>query len=85
VTNYEHNAVMRRIGDGSFETLVHDPRALWPDTLALAESGWLYFTANQLHRQPQYHDGLDERARPYSILRVKTDGRPVRLAGAPVL
>ena len=33
------------------ETLVHDPRVLWPDTLSVARDGHLYFTANQLYRQ----------------------------------
>jgi sugar lactone lactonase YvrE len=82
VTAYEQNAVLRRNTDGTFETLLHDPSVLWPDTLALAEDGWLYVVANQLHRQPQYHDGRDERVKPYLLLRVKTDGTPVRLAAA---
>jgi len=85
LTNYEHNAVMRRNADGTFETLVHDSRILWPDTLCLAQDGWLYFTVNQLHRQPQFHNGHDERVRPYALMRVKTNGRPVRLTTAPVL
>jgi len=29
----------------------YDPRVLWPDTMSLAMNGYLYFTANQLHRQ----------------------------------
>ncbi|MBX3204286.1 MAG: SMP-30/gluconolactonase/LRE family protein [Labilithrix sp.] len=85
VSSYEHNAIMRRDADGTFETLVHDPRVLWPDTLHLATDGWLYFTVNQLNRQPRFHDGHDERVRPYALMRVKTDGRPVRLANVPVL
>jgi sugar lactone lactonase YvrE len=42
-TNYEQNAVLRRSPDGRFETLVHDPRVLWPDTLSVARDGHLYF------------------------------------------
>jgi sugar lactone lactonase YvrE len=38
-TNYETNAIARRKVDGTYETLVSDPRALWPDTLALAHDG----------------------------------------------
>jgi hypothetical protein len=41
--------------------------------------GYLYFTANQLHRQPDYHDGKDLRVKPYSLFRVKIEGSPVRL------
>jgi sugar lactone lactonase YvrE len=78
-TAYELNAVVRRRPDGLYETIVHDPRVLWPDTLALAADGHLYFIANQLHRQPDYHGGLDLREKPYSLFRVKVDGSPVRL------
>ncbi len=31
-TNYEHNAILRRRFGGEWETVVHDPRLLWPDT-----------------------------------------------------
>jgi sugar lactone lactonase YvrE len=78
-TNYEQNAVLRRSPDGRFETLVHDPRVLWPDTLSVARDGHLYFTANQLHRQARYHEGKDLRQRPYVLFRVKIDAGPVRL------
>jgi sugar lactone lactonase YvrE len=78
-TAYEINAVVRRGPDGRYETLVHDARVLWPDTLCLADDGYLYFTANQLHRQKNYTGGRDERVKPYVLFRVKTDGTPVRL------
>ena len=78
-TNYEQNAVLRRSPDGRFETLVHDPRVLWPDTLSVARDGHLYFTANQLHRQARYHEGKDLRQQPYVLFRVKIDAGPVRL------
>jgi len=77
-TAYELDAVLRRRPDGTWETIVHDPRVLWPDTLSVADDG-LYFIANQLHRQPNYHDGRDLRVKPYSLFRVKVDGKPVRL------
>lgn len=79
LTDYEHNAILRRTDDGQYETVVHDPRILWPDTLSLAADGHLYFTANQLHRQKQFHDGKDERQKPYVLFRTKVDGGPVRL------
>lgn len=50
-TNYEHNAILRRRAGSGWETVVHDPRLLWLDTLSLATDGYLYITANQLHRQ----------------------------------
>ena len=54
-TNYGHNAILRRqFNSIEWETLVHDPRLLWPDTLSVAMDGYLYVTANQLHRQARY-------------------------------
>lgn len=78
-TDYEHNGIVRRRVDGMYETIVCDPRALWPDTMAVASDGYLYFTANQLHRQADYHEGRDLRVKPYSLFRVKINGAPVRL------
>lgn len=79
LTQYEHNAILRRSPDGMYETIVHDPRILWPDTMSVADDGYLYFTANQLHRQPQYHQGKDLREKPYSLFRTRIDAQPVRL------
>jgi sugar lactone lactonase YvrE len=79
LSDYEHNAVQRRRTDGQYETLVYDPRVLWPDTLSLAADGHLYFTANQFHRQAQFHDGNDQRQKPYALFRVKVDAGPVLL------
>jgi sugar lactone lactonase YvrE len=79
VTNYEHNAIMRRNPNGEWETIVHDPRLLWPDTLSLASDGYLYVTANQLHRQARFHNGRDMRRRPYTLFRIKVNTKPVLL------
>lgn len=78
-TNYEHNAILRRRPDREWETLVHDPRLLWPDTLSLAADGYLYVTANQLHRQARFHKGHDLRHKPYTLFRVRTNAQPVLL------
>lgn len=78
-TNYEHNAILRRHPDGKWDTVTHDPRLLWPDTLSLAADGYLYVTANQLHRQARYQKGLDLRRKPYTLFRVRIDAQPVLL------
>ena len=39
------------------ETWEYDLRLIWPDTLSLATDGYLYVTANQLHRQARYNNG----------------------------
>jgi sugar lactone lactonase YvrE len=78
-TAVEANAVFRRLPDGSWETVVHDPRLLWPDTMSVAADGHLYVTANQLHRQAQYRGGQDQRRKPYVLFRTPIDAGPVRL------
>lgn len=79
LTSYEHNAVLRRRLDGEYETVVHDPRLLWPDTMSVATDGHLYVTANQLHRQPMHQRGQDLRRKPYALFRVRIDAGPVLL------
>jgi sugar lactone lactonase YvrE len=74
LSDYEHNAIHRRSLSGEIETLVHDPRVLWPDTLSLAADGYLYFTANQIERQPPFNEGKDLRVKPYVLFRVKVEG-----------
>jgi sugar lactone lactonase YvrE len=78
-TNYEHNAILRRLLGGQWETLTHDPRLLWPDTLSLATDGYLYVTANQLHRQARYQKGRDLRRKPYTLFRIRVSEQPVLL------
>lgn len=78
LTDYEHNAVRRRNVSGEIETIAHDPRLLWPDTLSLASNGYLYVTANQVERQATFHSGQDLRQKPYVLFRVKVDGTRIR-------
>jgi sugar lactone lactonase YvrE len=77
--DYERNSVRQRQTDGEWKTIAHDPRILWPDTLSVASDGYLYFTVNQLHRQPQFHEGADLREKPYTLFRIKIDAGPVLL------
>ncbi|PYX01804.1 MAG: gluconolaconase [Acidobacteria bacterium] len=78
LTDYEHNAIRRRDVSGEFETIAHDLRLLWPDTLSLAANGYLYVTANQVERQAVFHNGQDLRQKPYVLFRVKVDGTRIR-------
>lgn len=70
-TDYEKNGVKVRETDGTYRWLVRDQRLLWPDTLSVAANGYLYITANQLHRQPGYHFGRDQRVKPYMLFRAR--------------
>jgi sugar lactone lactonase YvrE len=79
-TNFEHQAILRRMAAvGPWETVVADPRLMWTDTLSIATDGYLYITANQLHRQPKYQKGQDLRQKPYTLFRIKIDAEPVLL------
>jgi sugar lactone lactonase YvrE len=79
LTSVEHDAVLRRLPDGQYETVAHDPRLLWPDTMSVATDGYLYVTANQLHRQSSYQGGRDLRSHPYHLFRIRIDAGPVLL------
>lgn len=79
LTNIEDNAVVRLETDGSYVTLTTDPRLLWPDTLDLARDRALYFTTNQLHRQPGFQGGTDQRRPPYYVWRLPVRATPATL------
>jgi sugar lactone lactonase YvrE len=83
LSDYEHNAIRRRNPTGEIETLLHDPRVLWPDTLSLAADGYLYFTANQVERQGAFHNGQDLRQKPYVLYRLKVDGKRIQKQQTP--
>lgn len=79
LTDYEHNAIHRFTGTvASLETIMHSAEAIWPDSLSLADDGYLYFTANQLNRQAIFNHGVDKRMQPYAIFRIKTPHKPIR-------
>lgn len=78
VTDGEHDAIHRRLPDGRWETVVHDGRLLWPDTMSVTD-GFLYVTANQLYRQDKYRGGTDQRRKPYVLFRTPIDAGRVRL------
>ncbi|RPD94236.1 gluconolaconase [Candidatus Pantoea deserta] len=74
--DYERNAIRKRSVDGQWSTVAHGPEILWPDTLSVGPDGYLYFTVNQLNRQPGFHGGKDLRQKPYALMRVKIDSAP---------
>lgn len=76
--DYENNSIRSILPDGTMKTIVHDPRILWPDTFSIGPDKYLYFTANQLNRQANYHYGKDLREKPYSLFRIKIDELPAQ-------
>lgn len=76
--DYEHHAIHRYDGR-TWKTIAQSPDIQWPDTLSIGTDGYLYFTANQLNRQPGFHGGRDMRQKPYKLFRIKVDAEPVLL------
>jgi sugar lactone lactonase YvrE len=72
----EHNAVGRRETDGTVTILATDPRLIWADTFWITPDRWLYITAAQVNRSPDYNNGRDLRQPPYAILRMRIDADP---------
>lgn len=76
LTLQEQNAVARRHPDGRIETIASDPRLIWADTIVITEDRWLYVSAAQVNRRPEYNKGTDLQKPPYAILRVRIDAGP---------
>jgi sugar lactone lactonase YvrE len=77
--DYERNSIRKMLPDGTWVTIAHDPRILWPDALSIGTDGYLYFTANQLNRQAQFNHGRDLRKKPYTLFRIKINAQPLEL------
>jgi sugar lactone lactonase YvrE len=78
-SNYEQGAILVRQPDGAWEALVHRADLVFVDTLSVAADGHVYYTVNQVHRQPAFQGGADLRERPYALMRTPVEGDRVRL------
>jgi sugar lactone lactonase YvrE len=78
-SNYEQGAILVRQPGGEWEALVHRADLVFVDTLSVAADGHIYYTVNQVHRQPAFQGGTDLRERPYALMRTPIEGEPVRL------
>jgi sugar lactone lactonase YvrE len=67
LTAVEEGAINVFAGLGAVETVVRDPRLLWPDTIARGPDGYLYVTTSQIHL------GGDSNG-PYRLLKFKPRG-----------
>lgn len=76
--DYENNGIRAIYTDGTMETIAHDPRILWPDTLSIGPDEYLYFNSNQLQRQAGFHYGKDLREKPYSLFRIFIGKKPAK-------
>ncbi|HYH13821.1 MAG TPA: L-dopachrome tautomerase-related protein, partial [Flavisolibacter sp.] len=66
----QNYSIVRIDKDHKMTTLVKDQRLLWPDSYAIAD-GYLYITCSQIHKQPEYNNGVNKRTSPYTVYRLK--------------
>jgi sugar lactone lactonase YvrE len=85
LSDYEHNATRRRNAQGEIETLVHDPRVLWPDTLSLASDGYLYFTAIKLSGRRYFTTAVICARSPTFFFESKSTGGEFKTSAPPQL
>ncbi|WP_061271508.1 L-dopachrome tautomerase-related protein [Komagataeibacter xylinus] len=71
-TNFEHDAIFRRNTDGTFDTMVRDPRVISPDGI-FVEGNMVYCTLGQWNRLAGFNNGHDLRVPPYYLIRFPTD------------
>ena len=69
VSSIEDGSIKRVAPDGSVETLIRDPRIIWPDSFALDRNGRVWFTTSQIHL------GGDPPS-PYRVLRFAPEELP---------
>lgn len=54
--------------------LIEDKRLIWPDSYQVSHDGYLYVSCSQIHKQPDYNNGVNKRTSPYKIYRIKLSG-----------
>jgi len=76
----EHNAI--NIFDpetGIVSPFVRSPILAWPDTMSVADDGFIYATVNQLWLSPGFQGGVDKRVKPFALVRARINGGRVKL------
>ena len=68
LTSIEDNSIKRlSLRSKKLETFIQDKNMIWPDTLSLSPSGWMYVTSSQIN--------LPTPPTPYKIFKFKVDGK----------
>lgn len=57
--------------DLKVHNLITDERLIWPDSYSISEDGHLYISCSQIHKQPEYNNGVNKRTTPYAIYKLK--------------
>jgi sugar lactone lactonase YvrE len=57
--------------DRKVHFLVKDERLSWPDSFGIGNDGYLYLSASQMNRLPQFNKGEDKVEYPFRVYKVK--------------
>ncbi|BCU79322.1 L-dopachrome tautomerase-related protein [Luteolibacter sp. LG18] len=71
VTDSQAKAIRYVTPEGKVETLVHDERLIWPDSLGIGSDGYLYLTASQICRDAKFNGGKPAYSLPFRAYKVK--------------
>jgi sugar lactone lactonase YvrE len=74
-TDAEHDQVLRRNSDGSFDVAARDPRLISPDGLFAARD-YIYVTLGQWNRLASFHHGENLRRPPFLLVRFPVADAP---------
>jgi sugar lactone lactonase YvrE len=72
MTALEESAIKVLRTNGKLEVFAQSPEYEWPDSIAIAPGGEMYFTTSQIHHMPGFNGGKDMRKPPYRVYRIST-------------
>jgi sugar lactone lactonase YvrE len=67
----QHSRIMKISPSMQMTELIRDERLLWPDSYSISADGFLYISCSQIHKQPEYNEGVNKRTTPYAIYKVQ--------------
>lgn len=67
----EKYRIMKIDKDHDMRVYVQDSVLIWPDSYQISNDGYLYISNSQIHRQPDFNEGINRRTTPYTILRIE--------------
>jgi sugar lactone lactonase YvrE len=71
IGDLQNYAIKQITPDHKIHTLIVDDRLIWPDSYSISKDGYLYISCSQIHKQPEYNNGVNKRETPYTIYKLK--------------
>ena len=66
-------AILRITPELKMETVIMDGHLSWPDSYSISKDGWLYISCSEIHKQPEYNEGVNKRTMSYAIYKLKIE------------